>query len=401
MARSRQGVATAFVADLRGGTDQSAPGSFRRKALDFMSLEIAIIAPFPAADRFLDGWMSRIKTIDIVLSHLPRTYIDFQEGYPADAEPELVAKEGRVTAYRVNPRSARHRSLVQRVLDNSSFVYIHTMHQVEYMLPYFDPDRMYADIHGVVPEEELMMGSPERSTYFGKIEAEFFTKAKRVGVVTRSMARHYKEKYPKSGVSDYIHLPVFDFAAAADMRNDLRGLFATREARGRDHAIYAGGAQVWQCVDLLLDAIKKNPNQQSFEIFSHNIDIFGEELKKRALEPSIFKGYVSKKQLADIYENTNFGFVLREDSIVNRAASPTKICDYCAGRVIPIVKFTQIGDFEEYGYAYVSFADYLDGFVPDAASQRWMVERNIACMETMISEFEQSRDVILSLAEAY
>lgn len=358
---------------------------------------IAIVAPYPGHDRYLDGWMSRIKTVDTLLSKYPRIYIDFQEWFPPDAEPETVHADDRVKAYRVNPASARQAEFVARVFDTSPFVYIHTLHQCEYMLEYYDPDRMLVDIHGVVPEEELMMGSPERSRHFAEVERQIFERARYLAVVTRAMRDHYRGKYPASIGIDFIHLPVYDFSVFNRSRAGLPEMLARRRRVAKDRAIYAGGAQIWQCVDLMFDCMVRGSAMHDYEIYSHDVAEFTERLKRQSLPESIFKGYVDKKQLALIYQDSAFGFVLREECVVNRVASPTKICDYCSSGVIPIVKFAEIGDFKDLGYVYVDYQDYLDGFVPDADSQAWMIARNLECMEAMHGEFRQGASRVLGL----
>lgn len=361
---------------------------------------LAIVAPYPGHDRYLDGWMSRIKTIDTVMSDFRRVYIDFQEGFPGDVEPLVSHPQDLVTVYRVNPNSPLHGELVRRILDCSSFVYIHTLHQCPYVLPYFDPDRMLVDIHGIVPEEEMMMGDKDRSQYFGEIERKVMASVKHAAVVTRSMARHYNEKYAQAAVVDFVYLPVFDYSVFHRSRALAPQILEKRRRLPRDRVIYAGGAQIWQCVDLMLECIARGIGAYDFDIFSHDIHEFSERLKRRGLPEDIFKGYVDKDRLGQVYSLSAFGFVLREAHVVNKVASPTKICDYCSSCVIPIVKFPEIGDFQEMGYGYVDCDDFMDGFVPDPDTQAWMIEQNLDCMERMYGDFRKGVAWVRGLIES-
>lgn len=349
----------------------------------------------------MDGWMSRIKTVDTLLRAKKRIYIDFQEWYPDNAEPELIVNTELVKGFRVSPKSQRHLNFVSDIFENAPFTYIHTMHQCEYMLDFFDPKKMLVDIHGIVPEEELMLGSPERSEKFSKIEAQILSKAYHLAVVTQSMAEHLRSKYPESS-SEFVHFPVVDFAVLGQNRDLIfRRNEAVRRELSTSTAVYAGGAQTWQCIDLMLDAVRDSRHSVEVRIYSHDTDSFESKIRKRGLSNDIFGGYISKEHLALIYHMSNYGFVLRKDSAVNRVASPTKICDYLAAGVIPIVDFADIGDFTRYGYHYIPVKDFIDGNIPDSATQRWMNASNRKCLDSMYEEFRDGWHAILSLIPSH
>lgn len=362
--------------------------------------QLAIVSPYPANDRYLDGWMSRIKTIDGIFEQHPRTYVDFQEWYPADQEPEIVHSDELIKAYRVNPGSDSHKAFVARIFDEAAFVYIHTLHQCEYMLPHFDASKMFVDIHGVVPEEELMLGSPERSRIFAEVERQIIGKLKYASVVTQAMREHYLAKYAEASDINFIHVPVFDFSALGRSGELVTESRQIRRAAERFSAVYAGGAQIWQRVDDMLDIMAGVQWSCDFEIYSHDIDAFTQKLQSRRLPSSLFKGYASKEKLEQVYKYSNFGFALREECTVNRVASPTKFCDYFAHGVLPVVDFHLIGDFDAYGYAYVRYEDFLSGFVPDMQTQDWMIENNLGCLEKMYADFKKGITAVKDLVES-
>jgi len=365
-----------------------------------MKRRLAIVSPYPANDRYMDGWMSRIKTIDGIFEDHPRTYIDFQDWYPAHNEPEVVHDDGLVKAFRVNPKSPKHFSFAAKVFEQASFVYIHTLHQCEHMLPHFDAAKMFVDIHGVVPEEELMLGSPERSKLFGEVEKQIIGKLRYASVVTMAMRDHYLAKYTGAAEVNFIHVPVFDFSALGRSHELVAESHGIRARATRPTAVYAGGAQVWQRVDDMLDVMSQADWPCDYEIYSHDVDVFTEKLKSRGLAPSLFKGYASKEKLEQVYKYSNFGFALRDECTVNRVASPTKLCDYFAHGVLPVVDFHLIGDFEAYGYAYVKFADFKEGYVPDIQTQSWMVDRNLGCLEQMYDDFKRGITALKDLIES-
>jgi hypothetical protein len=358
---------------------------------------VCIVSPYPGEKVFMDGWMSRIKTIDLLLSNYKRIYIDFQEWFPADSEPEIVHDQPSVTAYRLNPWSDTHRLFCRQIFSDASFVYIHTLHQCEYMLDYFQPEKMFIDIHGVVPEEEAMMGSVDRSEKFQRIEKEILSKSRSVSVVTKAMRSHYQNKYPRLSSIEYIHIPVFDYSCISTSDDLVKERVSMRSRLAKPLTVYAGGTQRWQRVTTMMETIVDTKSHIYYEIYSHNVDDFKDIISRYPVSPSIFKGNVTKVKLEEIYKRSTFGFSIREDIVVNRVASPTKICDYCSNLVIPIIDFSEIGDFSSYGYAYVDLDDYRSGFIPDLETQEWMISQNLQCMREMYSEFISGATQVLRM----
>jgi hypothetical protein len=161
--------------------------------------------------------------------------------------------------------------------------------------------------------------------------------------------------------------------------------------------VYAGGTQRWQRVTTMMETIVDTKSHIYYEIYSHNVDDFKDIISRYPVSPSIFKGNVTKVKLEEIYKRSTFGFSIREDIVVNRVASPTKICDYCSNLVIPIIDFSEIGDFSSYGYAYVDLDDYRSGFIPDLETQEWMISQNLQCMREMYSEFISGATQVLRM----
>lgn len=348
---------------------------------------ICIVSPYPKSGVYLDGWMSRIKTIDLVFGEFPRCYIDFQTWFPAESDPELVHGDDDVVAYRINPFSDKHLAFACTLLEKSCFVYVHTLHQCEYMLDLLDPEKTIVDIHGIVPEEEAMMGDPAKAMFFGKIEEQILVKARRCVVVTKAMADHYARKYRHVALPEFIHVPVFDYGSLNDPTDKIEAALDRRSLLPRFKAIYAGGAQIWQKSDEMIRIMSLSSNVLDHEIYTHNIPEFRDMLTRAGLDPTTLKGNSSKERLIELYRGSSFGFALRDDNIVNRVACPTKICDYCANMVIPIIDFAEIGDFTSYGYQFVTADDVVAGFLPDRDSQRWMIKQNLLAMEMMLDDF--------------
>lgn len=101
---------------------------------------------------------------------------------------------------------------------------------------------------------------------------------------------------------------------------------------------YVGSLDLWQCfdkiVDLYLEIEKKNP-QAYFKVLTFQVEEAIEILRKRGIKNFSVKQVEKDDVKRELLECT-YGFVLREDNIVNRVATPTKISSYLAAGVIPI-----------------------------------------------------------------
>ena len=120
--------------------------------------------------------------------------------------------------------------------------------------------------------------------------------------------------------------------------------------------------------------------------------------RRRGTVAGAHYGVASKQQLKDDYAGTDFGMVLRDDHVVNRVSCPTKLFDYLCHGVVPIVRSPLLGDFEEYGYSYVTETEFSEGFFPDCVTRRWMVDNNHEVLRKFIAAFRRGVDEIRAAA---
>jgi len=67
---------------------------------------------------------------------------------------------------------------------------------------------------------------------------------------------------------------------------------------------------------------------------------------------------LSPEELKRYYVKAHYGFILRDDVVVNRVACPTKMIEYLNYGMIPVVLSPFVGDFDEMGYEYVKLSDF-------------------------------------------
>jgi hypothetical protein len=78
----------------------------------------------------------------------------------------------------------------------------------------------------------------------------------------------------------------------------------------------------------------------------------------------------------DHYLAHEYGFVLRDESLVNRVACPTKLVEYLYWGVLPVVITPRIGDFDAGSLRAVTLEQFLRGELPDAASRPLRMRRH-------------------------
>ncbi|HEY5589373.1 MAG TPA: glycosyl transferase family 1, partial [Candidatus Paceibacterota bacterium] len=80
------------------------------------------------------------------------------------------------------------------------------------------------------------------------------------------------------------------------------------------------------------------------EIIGKKVDLPNKQIEILSVNPEDLKEY---------YVKCHYGFILRDDIVVNNVSCPTKLIEYMYYGITPIVLSTSIGDFEKYGYEYI------------------------------------------------
>ena len=86
---------------------------------------------------------------------------------------------------------------------------------------------------------------------------------------------------------------------------------------------------------------------------------------------------VAPEELAEYYESAHYGFILRDDNVINTVANPTKMIEYLQYGIVPIVKSPNIGDFATYGYDYITYDSPLSELKPVKSPKNREVAREI------------------------
>lgn len=146
--------------------------------------------------------------------------------------------------------------------------------------------------------------------------------------VSNTMVTHYRKKYGYSNNNYYV-MPCFNQPLLESAFND--------EKYTSPSFVYTGNLAKWQCFEpmvALFSKIKKQIPNASLTIYTQESEKAHSILNKYGIEASI--KYVPYQQLSEEIKQYKYGFILREDNIVNNVATPTKMNSYLASGIIPI-----------------------------------------------------------------
>ncbi len=333
--------------------------------------------------------MSRIRSIDRIFEGQRRIYLDLGSGEAPEGPPQAV-EHGEATEYRLDMARPAHRALVEALIRDCRFAYVHTVHLARLVLPYYATGKIVTDIHGIVPEEERMLGRHEHGDFYEAVEATVAVASRLLVVVTEAMRDHLQEKYPDCR-AEFVVLPIIE-------RHEVELGARRAHAPGEPYrAVYAGGTQAWQNIDDTLAICAPVRDICRFDFLSHEHEAIARRAAAQALGEAARFRVVDKAGLAQAYLDSDFGFVLRDPVAVNTVSCPTKLSEYLWFGVIPVVKSPSIGDFERLGYAYLTAADFAAGLLPDAEGLATMRARNRAVIEELSARFGAAAERLAGL----
>lgn len=197
------------------------------------------------------------------------------------------------------------------------------------------PGRLYIDIHGAAPEEAAYSRRgrvPYDNSivdWMNRTEEAIMQSADRLILVSEGMSRHLQEKWKVVRDERTVIVPVFSsarFFAPIDKclwRKKLK-------VEHKTVFVYSGGMQKYQCIEETLvwfRAIRNRLNDAHLFIFTADVQT-AKRLVVTEDASSIDIISVNEIDLPNLISIADFGFVLREDELLNRVSAPTKAVEY-------------------------------------------------------------------------
>ena len=360
---------------------------------------VVVIAPFFYSENLSDGYYQRISRIDQeVLDDYYRIYLKFQEDYTKeDKDKTIYVKEIDSSHMEISldPTFRLSQWFSYILLVFTKRVYIHCALRLikrstgEGIRRAIRKKRVFSvwDVHGAVPEEFAMhedfWGAQEAG------EAEWFLAhyASLIICVTDAMKKHLQRKYELPDDKRMVILPIISECNKKSDNRDIKSVFPS--------CVYAGGAQAWQNVDEMLKCLCLN-NSCTYKIYSRDVDVFRKKIAEYGIRANVEVATKTHDELEKAYDTCDFGFALRDESIVNRVACPTKIIEYIQHGIIPVLKYEDVGDFKERGMKFVKYEDFLKGGLPNEKQMQDMVRNNSRVLEGIFSGYDENNSLIKS-----
>ena len=323
---------------------------------------LIFIAKYPK-NNSLEGMRQRIINIDNLFCDYKRAYIDIS--ISKYFKMEIETSDG-VDVYKVN--FLKFFTLV-KLINRSNKLYVHSIYYFSLILfPYFFSNKklksITLDLHGAVPEELNFNKRYILSHIFSLIERIAFKKVDKFVFVTEAMRKHFFNKYKSNQMKSLVYSIFTSNVCKGYDVSDIKSLKNKLNIFDDDVVfIYAGNAQKWQNIDLMLMFFSQIANNNyKLLILTNDIKILKEKIKYYKLDDRVHVDSVKPEVLGLYYAISHYGFILRDQHILNKVANPTKLIEYLYYGIIPIVKYIDIGDFISLGYEYRSINDMLTVF---------------------------------------
>lgn len=184
---------------------------------------------------------------------------------------------------------------------------------------------------GIVAEEDyLRTKSKFRRLAFSIVEKFSLKKVKYPICVSKYQVQFYEQKYHLSLDNCFV-MPCFNGGFNKDN-------FYIENKYKKNVFCYAGGIQAYQGFNLILETYKEIENNYPDTFLK--IYTFDLEKAKNILNQYKIKNYsverVSQEEVDGVLAKCKFGFLIRDNNIINQVATPTKLANYLGNGVIPV-----------------------------------------------------------------
>lgn len=195
---------------------------------------------------------------------------------------------------------------------------------------------------GIEPEESYMIHKSKiRFWILSKMEKFVLKHSIFVFFVSNAMLEHYQKKYKIDFKENYYCMPCMN-------TNIQESTFFTKGKYSYNKFVYVGSMAIWQKFEDVAKCYKKieelDINDPKLYVYTKEKEEAERILKENKIYNYVID-YVKPSELPKILSDKKYGFILREDNIVNNVATPTKISTYLSCGLIPIYS-SCLKDFE-------------------------------------------------------
>ena len=359
---------------------------------------VIIFGGYPYPEYEKDGYYQRIKAIDSLLNSHWRIYVD--ANLPRRGEGNWYDRPNAKTLvlflnYNKKKINIAYFSMFISIIRCRS-VYFHSifpLRDFEFVLK-MPLVKKIVDLHGVVPEELSYNGYSDRSKMYEAVEKIAAEKADYLITVSDAMKKHFIEKYSDLLHGQFITLPILPTIP------DSKHKKSSEDKKCK--VVYAGGLQKWQQVPKMISVVGNTVGSCDYYFFVPNPEKLKAILSEQGLSkhPSIVVESRSHDELLEIYLSFDYGFIFREKIVINQVACPTKLVEYLATGIIPIMDAEKIGDFVALGMQYVQLQDFLTGRLPNDNLRANIIENNFVVYEKLKEQYSSGKRVLCQVLQS-
>lgn len=236
---------------------------------------------------------------------------------------------------------------------------------------------------GIEPEEHFLMNK-SRIKYYARSWMEKLVIKRceyRIGI-SKYLFEHYNKKY-------HLHLKEKDYFIMPCFNTRLnRDSFRIEGKYSNNVFCYAGGMQAWQGVEHVFNIYSQiedgHPEDVKLKIFTKDMEATKDLLTKYKIKNYSVQS-VPQEELDQAMAGCKYGFIIREDNIINNVATPTKLSAYLANGVIPIYT-SAIKSYKDLAskYSYMCCLEDID----DAAQVEKFMSKDCQ-MKDILNEYEK------------
>jgi glycosyltransferase involved in cell wall biosynthesis len=246
--------------------------------------------------------------------------------------------------------------------------------------------KVITDFHGASAEEykysKQLKALDKTAMRMVNYEALTLKQSDRVIFVSQAMRKYYENKLQiRIDRSDIIPCATATkFLVHTERREALRQTYGLAN---KLIICYVGSAVDYQLADKMCQLFGKIMGgfpSSFFLILSHHVDEFERHLEIAGIQREFYKILsVDHTQVFDLLQMGDIALLLRDDSLVNTVASPTKFAEYCLCG-LPVIMTDFVGDFSEMvkahhlgyivGLTDLEVDDGLAGFIADVQEKR-------------------------------
>jgi len=194
---------------------------------------------------------------------------------------------------------------------------------------------------GINPEEAVMIYKNKLRAFIWEIYERITLKNAVLNLfVSKAMQSHYNNKYGYNG-DNYLIMPCYNAYLNP-------AAFLDKDKYTNPKFVYSGSLSTWQCINKVLEIFK---HVQSLIPDASLMILTAAQTKARLMIKqhqlnNCDVAYIPSDQIGDELKKYKYGFLIREDHMVNTVSTPTKMNTYLANGIIPVFSDV-VADFKD------------------------------------------------------